>query len=431
MGLIIGDHEHLQSLEHYCRDEQLHKLKINADRLWATLAETASFGGTLQEGVRRLALSIEDQHVRDWLVSSCKEVGCSVSVDEVGNMFALRPGSDTGALPIAVGSHLDTQPTGGRFDGILGVLSGLEIMRTLHDYDYKTRSPLMLVNWTNEEGARFAPAMLGSGVHAGVFDREFAYSREDADGIRFSDALEASGYRGSLPVGEQKFAAMFEVHIEQGPVLEREDFDIGIVTGVQAMRWYDLTITGCEAHAGTTPMNMRSDALMGAAHILIETERLAKDMGGLATIGQLSIPASSRNVVAGNVVMSIDLRHERDDVLEEMESKLRAILMSICGPDRARLVSIWESPAVRFDDGCLGAIRSGAYDANAHAREIVSGAGHDSVNISKIAPTAMIFIPCRDGLSHNPLEYASKDHCALGTQTLLNAVLSYDLMLYN
>lgn len=401
-------------------------LKIDPERLWNTLEETASFGGTPQGGVRRLTLSIEDQRMRDWFRSSCEKAGCTVSVDEVGNMFAIRPGSDAEALPIAVGSHLDTQPTGGRFDGILGVLAGLEVLRTLHDSGYETRRALMLVNWTNEEGARFAPAMLGSGVYAGVFDRHFADSREDADGIRFSEAIEAIGYRGSLPAGEQKFAAMFELHIEQGPVLERENIDIGIVTGVQAMRWYDLTITGREAHAGTTPMNMRIDALLDAARILIEAEKLAKDMGGLATTGQLSIPASSRNVVPGNVKMGLDLRHVRDDVLEEMERKMRSVVASICGPDRAQLVSIWQSPAVRFDEGCLGAIRAGAYEAGARVREIVSGAGHDSVNISKVAPTAMIFIPCRDGLSHNPLEFASKGQCALGAQTLLNALLSYD-----
>lgn len=405
----------------------MHNLKINPERLWSTLEETASFGGALHGGVRRLTLSIEDRRVRDWFRSSCEKVGCMVSVDEVGNMFAVRPGKDTKALPIAVGSHLDTQPTGGRFDGILGVLAGLEVLRTLHDSGCETRRPLMLVNWTNEEGARFAPAMLGSGVYAGVFDRQFADSREDADGIRFSEAIEAIGYRGLLPAGTQKFAAMFELHIEQGPVLERENVDIGIVTGVQAMRWYDLTITGREAHAGTTPMNMRVDALTDAARILIGAEKLAKDMGGLATTGQLSIPTSSRNVVPGNVVMSLDLRHEQDDVLEEIEQQVRALIASICGPDRAQLVSIWESPAVRFDEDCLDAIRSGANEAGARMREIVSGAGHDSVNISKVAPTAMIFIPCRDGLSHNPLEFASKGQCALGAQTLLNALLVYDL----
>lgn len=403
----------------------MHHLKIDPERLWNALEQTASFGGTPDGGVRRLTLSIEDLAVRDWFRSSCEKLGCTVSVDEVGNMFAVRPGADAEALPIAMGSHLDTQPTGGRFDGILGVLAGLEVLRTLHEGGLETQRPLMLVNWTNEEGARFAPAMLGSGVYAGVFERDFADNRVDAEGVRFSDAIEAIGYRGSVPIGEPKFAAMFELHIEQGPVLERENIDIGVVTGVQAMRWYDLTITGREAHAGTTPMNMRIDALTDAARILVEADRLARDMGGLATTGQLSISESSRNVVPGKVIMSLDLRHEQDETLDEMERRVRAFIASICG-ERAELVPIWQSPAVHFDAHCLTAIREGAREAGTSMREIVSGAGHDSVNISKVVPTAMIFIPCRDGLSHNPLEFASKQHCAIGAQALLNAVLNYD-----
>lgn len=404
----------------------MQNLEINADRLWQSIQETAGIGGTPDGGVRRLTLSEEDRLVRDWFRTQCEALGCTVSVDEVGNMFAVSPGSKVGALPIAMGSHLDTQPAGGKFDGILGVLAGLEVLRTLHESSRRTNRPLMLVNWTNEEGARFAPAMLGSGVHAGVFDRAFADSRRDADGVRFADAIDAIGGRGSVPAGETRFAAMFELHIEQGPILEREEIEIGAVTGVQAMRWYDVAITGRQAHAGSTPMEMRLDALMDASRILVAVDRLARDMGGLATVGQLSISAGSRNIVPGRVDMSVDLRHERDDMLQEMERQMRDIATAVCGPDRIDIATIWQSPAVRFNETCLRAVREGAREAGASLRDIVSGAGHDSVNISRIVPTAMIFVPCRDGLSHNPLEFASRDQCAVGAQTLLNAVLLHD-----
>ncbi|NTG51701.1 M20 family metallo-hydrolase [Agrobacterium rhizogenes] len=401
-------------------------LRIDGDRLWDSIHETAVFGGTPDGGVKRLTLSQEDRTVREWFKSQCEELGCRVSVDEVGNMFALRPGLDDGLLPVAIGSHLDTQPTGGKFDGILGVLSGLEAIRVLHDADYHTRHPLMLVNWTNEEGARFAPAMLGSGVHAGVFDRSFADSRTDADGVTFAQAIEAIGYRGSTPLGQTRFAAMFELHIEQGPVLEREAIEIGVVTGVQAMRWYDLVIIGREAHAGSTPMDMRQDALVDAAQIILAAQDVARRHGGLATTGTISIAEPSRNVIPGHVTLSLDLRHEQDAELDAMEREITSVIAERCQSARATLTPIWKSPAVRFDAACLEAIKKGASAAGASTRNIVSGAGHDSVYVSRIAPTAMIFIPCRDGLSHNPAESASREHCTLGAQTLLNAVLFHD-----
>ena len=340
-------------------------------------------------------------------------------------MFAVRPGTDTAALPIAIGSHLDTQPIGGKFDGILGVLAGLEVLRTLRDNDHETHRPLMLVNWTNEEGPRFAPAMLGSAVYAGVFDRAFADSCEDDDGIRFAEAIETIGYCGTTPIGQPRFAAMFELHIEQGPMLERGNIDIGIVTGVQAMRWYDLTITGREAHAGTTPMDMRVDALADAARLILAAQKLASEMGGLATTGQLGIVAASRNVVPGKVTMSLDLRHEQDEWLDVMEKQMRALIaeaMRWAGDARSRLAKPGNSLRQELPPGDP----RGRASAGASMSEIVSGAGHDSVNISKIVPTAMIFVPCREGLSHNPQEFASQSQCALGAQTLLNAVLLYD-----
>ncbi|MCR6502389.1 M20 family metallo-hydrolase [Shinella sp. CPCC 101442] len=402
----------------------MHNLTIDSDRLWQTIMETAALGATPDGGIRRLTLSQEDRQVRDWFRRQCEAIGCSIKVDAVGNMFAARPGINEHALPIDMGSHLDTQPTGGKFDGILGVLAGLEVLRTLHDAGHKTEHPLMLVNWTNEEGSRFAPAMLGSGVHSGVFDMAFAESRLDADGVSLAEAIGKIGYRGETPLGETRFAAMFELHIEQGPVLERENVEIGVVTGVQAMRWYDLAITGREAHAGSTPMDMRCDALADAAAIVLGAQEIARELGGMATTGQLSIGAPSRNVIPGNVTISLDLRHVTDDGLDQLETSVADLIRKRCG-DRAQLQTVWNSPAVHFNPGCIETVRCAAERLGASRREIVSGAGHDSVYVSRVAPTAMIFIPCRDGLSHNPAESAEKDHCALGAQILLESVISH------
>lgn len=407
----------------------MQKLTIDADRLWETIMETASFGGTPDGGVRRLTMSEEDRSVRDWFREQCEALRCDVSIDEVGNMFALRQGTDPQALPVGIGSHLDTQPTGGKFDGIVGVLAGLEVFRTLEDAGHITRRPLMLVNWTNEEGARFAPAMLGSGVHAGVFAKTYANSRVDTDGITFVQAIEAIGYRGTVPLGKTQFSAMFELHIEQGPILERGGFEIGVVTGVQAIRWFDLSIIGREAHAGSTPMEMRRDALVDASTIVLAAQDLACRHGGLATIGQIQISAPSRNVIPGKVTMSLDLRHERDEALDAMEAEISSLISQQCG-EHATLTEIWNNPAVQFDKGCLMSIRAGATSAGAKTCELVSGAGHDSVYISRVAPTAMIFIPCKDGLSHNPAESATREHCALGAQVLLQAVLDHERALF-
>jgi N-carbamoyl-L-amino-acid hydrolase len=402
----------------------MQNLMIDGDRLWQTIMETAALGATVDGGVRRLTLGAEDKQVRDWFRDECEAVGCTVEVDEVGNMFARRPGRSADALPIAIGSHLDTQPTGGKFDGILGVLAGLEVFRTLHAAGFETEMPLMLVNWTNEEGARFAPAMLGSGVHAGVFDKAFADSRTDADGVSFAEAIEDIGYRGTTPIGQIRFAAMFELHIEQGPVLERENANIGIVTGVQAMRWYDLAIRGREAHAGSTPMDMRCDALADAASIILETQAAARSIGAMATTGQLSIVSPSRNVIPGHVKLSLDLRHESDEELDRLEAAVSHLIAKQCG-ERAQLEVVWNSPAVYFDPRCIRAVREGAAKSRAATREIVSGAGHDSVYVSRVAPTAMIFVPCKDGLSHNPAESTEEDQCSMGAQVLLETIIAY------
>ncbi|HZH26051.1 MAG TPA: M20 family metallo-hydrolase [Azospirillaceae bacterium] len=408
----------------------MQNLNIDPQRLWDTLMETAVIGGTPKGGICRLTLTDLDRQVRDWFKARCEALGCTVTVDEVGNMFALRPGKRPDLPPIAIGSHLDTQPTGGKFDGVLGVLGGLEVLRTLHDLGYETNAPFMLVNWTNEEGSRFAPAMLGSGVYAGVFDRAYADSREDRQGTTFKDAIEAIGYRGEAKAGSVRFGAMFELHIEQGPILEAEGKTIGVVTGVQGMRWYEATVKGREAHTGSTPMHLRKNALVGAARLIEAVDRIAHDHApsAVGTVGLVEVKPNSRNVIPGEVFFTIDFRHPEDATLDRMEAALAKAMETI--PAELGLEvdwkRIWDSPAVRFDPDCIQAVRAGAEKAGYPTREMVSGAGHDAAYIARIAPTTMIFVPCAGGLSHNEEESTSFDECAAGAQVLLNAVLAYD-----
>jgi N-carbamoyl-L-amino-acid hydrolase len=353
-----------------------------------------------------------------------------VTVDQVGNMFAFKPGKRSDVAPIAIGSHLDTQPNGGKFDGVLGVLGGLEALRTMNDLGYETNAPLMLVNWTNEEGSRFAPAMLGSGVYAGVFDREYADAREDRQGIRFTDAIESIGYRGEAAPGSVKFGAMFELHIEQGPILEAEKKMIGVVTGVQGMRWYEVELTGREAHTGSTPMHLRANALLGAATLIERVNQIALEHApsAVGTVGLVEVKPNSRNVIPGHVFFTVDFRHPEDAVLDEMERKLMAAVEDVAGAVglQASCKKVWDSPAVRFDPECIAAVRAGTEKAGFPSRDMVSGAGHDAAYIARVAPTTMIFVPCEGGLSHNEAESTTLDECAAGAQVLLNAVLEYD-----
>jgi N-carbamoyl-L-amino-acid hydrolase len=405
-------------------------LMIDARRLWESLTETAAIGGTAKGGIRRLTLSDEDRRVRDWLKAQVQALGCRLVVDEVGNMFAERPGRRDDIPPIAMGSHLDTQPTGGKFDGVLGVLAGLEVLRTLHGLGYETNAPLMLVNWTNEEGSRFAPAMLGSGVHAGVLDRAYADSREDRQGVTFATALEQIGYRGEAQAGAVRFSAMFELHIEQGPILEAEGKAIGVVQGVQGMRWFDVELTGCEAHTGSTPMTMRRNALLGAARLVEEVDAIAHAHAPAAvgTVGLIEASPNSRNVIPGHVFLTVDVRHPEDTVLDRMEAKLRDAVPRVAASLglTAELARVSNSAPVRFDPDCIAAVRAGAERAGATTRDMVSGAGHDAVHTARIAPTTMIFVPCAGGLSHNEAESTTPEECATGAQVLLNAVLAYD-----
>jgi N-carbamoyl-L-amino-acid hydrolase len=408
----------------------MQNITIDGQRLWDNLMETARIGGTAKGGICRLTLSDLDREVRDWFRSQCEALGCTVTVDQVGNMFALKPGRRSDVAPIAIGSHLDTQPTGGKFDGVLGVLGGLEAMRTLHDLGYETNAPLMLVNWTNEEGSRFAPAMLGSGVYAGVFGRAFADSREDRQGVRFGDAIESIGYRGDAEPGSVKFGAMFELHIEQGPILEAEGKVVGVVTGVQGMRWYEIELTGREAHTGSTPMNLRSNALLGAARLIERVNGIALEHApsAVGTVGLVEVKPNSRNVIPGHVFFTVDFRHPEDGVLDEMERKLTEAVPAVAadiGLDPV-LRKVWDSPAVRFDRECIAAVRAGTEKAGFPTRDMVSGAGHDAAYIARVAPTTMIFVPCAGGLSHNEEESTTFEECSAGAQVLLNAVLEYD-----
>jgi N-carbamoyl-L-amino-acid hydrolase len=391
--------------------------------------ETARIGATAKGGICRLTLTDLDRQVRDWLKAQCEALGCKVTVDEVGNMFARRPGKNPKRDPIAIGSHLDTQPTGGKFDGPLGVLAGLEVLRTLHDARHATNAPIELVNWTNEEGSRFAPAMLASGVFAGVFAADYAYGRIDREGKTFGDELQRIGYCGPEKAGTRKFSGYFELHIEQGPVLEHEGRMIGIVQGAQGVRWYDITITGQDAHAGAMPMSLRKDALLGAARVIERVGAIARDLpDAVGTVGVIDNKSNSRNVIPGEVFLTVDFRHPDEKCLDRMETQLRDALAQTLTPMQLeyRESRIWASPPVHFSPELIACVRDAVEIAGYSYRDIVSGAGHDAVYIARVAPTSMIFVPSRGGISHNEAEWTSLEQCAAGAQVLLNAVLEYD-----
>jgi N-carbamoyl-L-amino-acid hydrolase len=409
----------------------MRNLAINAERLWGEIMETAAIGATSKGGVCRLTLTDLDRQVRDWFKARAEQLGCRVTVDDMGAMFARRDGT-ANVPPIAFGSHLDTQPTGGKFDGVLGTLAALETLRTLVEAGYETYAPIEVVNWTNEEGSRFAPAMVSSGVFAKVLEKDWAQSRQDRDGMTFAAALDGIGYRGTERCGEHPLSAFFELHIEQGPILETEGKDIGVVTGVQAMRWYEVTVTGQDAHTGATPMHLRKNALLGAARLIDAVDAIGrKHTPGVATVGRIENRPNSPNVVPGEVFFMVDLRHPDDGTLDAMEADFRAALPAICEPLGLAVTvqRIWEQPALRFNADCVMAVRRAAELSGYSLRDIVSGAGHDAAYVSRVAPAAMIFVPCRGGISHNEAEFSSKEQCAKGAQVLLQAVLDYDRML--
>lgn len=403
-------------------------ISIDGQRLWETLMSMAEIGPTANGGNCRLALTSEDAAGRRQLLDWCEAIGCTWRVDQVGNLFIRRAGTCDDLAPVAVGSHLDTQPKGGRFDGILGVLAGLEVFRTLHDRGIVTKRPLELVVWTNEEGSRFAPAMVASGTYAGAFTVADTLNRRDVDGVSLGDALKACGFAGEMTVGEPRLDSFFELHIEQGPVLEDAGESIGIVTGVQGMRWFDVTFSGQAAHAGPTPMRLRHDALAAAARLIdrLQVHALADASGNTkVTCGCLDIDAASRNVIPGEVHLTVDLRHVEDTELDALQTFFEREV-AVAGETFGVAVShvrIWASPVVTFAPECVAAVERATRERNLPHRRMMSGAGHDAVYVSRVAPTAMIFVPCRDGISHNEAEYTAPEHCAAGAQVLCDAIV--------
>lgn len=402
-------------------------LKINGQRLWASLMAMAEIGATARGGSCRLALSDEDRAGRELFAHWCTEAGMTLSVDPIGNLFARRPGSDPHAAPVMMGSHLDTQPEGGRFDGVYGVLAGLEVLRTLNDLGVQTRKPLELVVWTNEEGARFTPAMFGSAVFTGIMSLDAALAVRDADGISVAEALQRTGYAGNRPLGGA-VDAYFEAHIEQGPILEDNAKSIGVVSGGQAIRWLDVQVEGMAAHAGTTPMSLRKDALYGAAQMILAVEQVAADFApqGLTTVGELSVAKSSRNTIPGRLTFTVDLRHHHDQQIAAMEQQVEERLERIARERglKVRIDRHWLSPATPFDAECVAAVQQAVDGLGYPQQSIVSGAGHDAILLARYCPTAMVFIPCVGGLSHNEAEDVLPEDVSQGADVLLNAVLA-------
>ncbi len=397
------------------------KIKVDGDRLWRSHMDLAKIGALPGGGCCRLALSDEDREARDLFAGWCADAGCRMEVDRAGNMFATRPGSRD-APPVASGSHLDTQPHGGRFDGIYGVMAALEIIRTLNDHGIETALPVAAVNWTNEEGARFPAGILGSSAYAGKWTLKDLHSLKASDGPLFGDELKRIGYDGSLDLGDFAMSAFFEAHIEQGPVLERENLPVGIVTKVQGLRWYEVTVDGADRHAGTTPMDARKDSLVAAARMIVELEAigLAHRPDARVTVGRLDVSPNSGSTIPGRTVFNIDLRHPETAVLDRIESEIE----ELCRKSAAHVRRVIDMPPVDFDAGCLADLeRSAGGQAIAH-RHMLSGALHDASPVSTMAPAAMIFVPCRDGISHNEAEWAEPEHLEAGCNVLLHAMLA-------
>ena len=402
-------------------------LRIDGKRLWSSLMEMGLIGATPLGGSCRLALTDEDKAGRDLFVSWCEAAGCKVTIDRMGNIFARRFGTDPERLPIVAGSHLDTQPHGGKFDGVYGVLAALEVVRTLNDHNISTQAPIEIVVWTNEEGSRFAPAMLASAVFAGVFDLEYGLNRQDLEGVTVSQELNRIGYAGNTPCGDRQLGAFFEVHIEQGPILEREQKTIGVVLGGQGSRWYDVKVTGQDAHAGSTPMAGRRDALVGSAKLIEAINQVALNYppNAVATVGQFKVSPNSRNTIVGEVNFTIDLRHFDAKILEEMSEQCQQVCENISAIMNLKMnfEEVWYQPPVIFNAECINAVRKSCNALKLSHQDIVSGAGHDACLISRVAPTSMIFVPCAGGISHNELESATPEDLASGCNVLLQTML--------
>ncbi|WP_158045253.1 Zn-dependent hydrolase [Skermanella pratensis] len=401
---------------------------IDGERLWGMLMEMAAVGATPKGGSRRLTLTDEDGAGRELFRSWAESAGCTAVTDAIGNLFVRRPGRIQGLPPVVMGSHLDTQPTGGRFDGVLGVLAGLEVLNSLNGRGIRTDHPVEVAVWMNEEGARFSPPMMGSGVWAGVFGEAEILDKIAQDGARLGDELERLGWRGTAPADHRanSMAAYFELHIEQGPVLEHEGMEIGVVTGAQGQRWYEVTVTGREAHAGPTPMRLRKDALVGAAEIVGLVRRIGLESGdeACATVGILDVQPHSRNVIPGRAFLTVDLRHPDDGILAGLDARFREEAATVCEGLGlgVEVREFWRFPSTPFAPELVGRVRDAASRLGYRWRDIVSGAGHDAVYVADVCPAAMIFVPCEDGISHNEAENISPEDAERGCAVLFEAV---------
>ncbi len=402
-------------------------LRVNGDRLWDMLMEMAKIGPGIAGGNNRQTLTDEDAEGRRLFQSWCEDAGLTMGVDTMGNMFMTRAGTDLDALPVYIGSHLDTQPTGGKYDGVLGVLAGLEVVRSMNDLNIRTKHPIVVTNWTNEEGARFAPAMLASGVFAGVLTQDYAYARKDMDGKTFGDELKRIGWLGDEVVGARKMHAYFEYHIEQGPILEAEEKQIGVVTHCQGLWWLEFTLTGREAHTGSTPMNLRVNAGLAMARIMemVQEVAMSEQPGAVGGVGQVKFSPNSRNVLPGTVVFTVDIRTPSQEKLDRMRATIEAKAAEICAAlgVGCSVEAVGHFDPVTFDEKLVASVRKAAEDLGYSHMNIISGAGHDACWAAKVAPSTMIMCPCVGGLSHNEAEEISKEWASAGCDVLLRAVL--------
>jgi N-carbamoyl-L-amino-acid hydrolase len=403
------------------------ELRINGERLWDSLMELAKIGATPKGGVKRLTLTDLDKQGRDLVVGWARDAGLSITVDQIGNVFMRRDGIDNTLPPIMTGSHIDTQPTGGKFDGNYGVLAGLEVVRTLNDKGVKTRAPIEVAFWTNEEGSRFVPVMMGSGVFCGAFTLEHAYAAKDVEGKTVRDELARIGYMGDEVPGQHPIGAYFETHIEQGPVLEDADKVIGVVPAVMGLSWYDCTVTGMEAHAGPTPMHLRKDAMQVSTRIIQEVVAIANRYPpyGRGTVGMMQVFPNSRNVIPGQVKFSVDLRNVNDELLNKMHEEILAFVDKTSADSGLdiKIERVSYYPPCPFHPDCVGAVRGATEALGYSTMDVVSGAGHDAIYAARVAPAGMIFVPCKDGISHNEIEDAKPGHLEAGCNVLLHAML--------
>ena len=403
-------------------------ISINQDRLWASLMTMAKIGPGIAGGNNRQTVTEEDGEARKLLQKWSEEAGMTMTVDKLGSMFLIREGSSKDALPVVIGSHLDTQPTGGKYDGVLGVLAGLEIVRTLNDLNIETKHPIMIVNWTNEEGSRFAPAMMASAGYAGIYDVNTLLSAKDAEGNVFGNELEKIGWKGPEQVGKQKFHCYYELHIEQGPILETEEIDIGVVTHGQGLKWLEVKLSGIEQHTGTTPMHVRKDTSLAMSEIILAVNDIAikNQPNALGSVGHIEVSPNSRNVIAGQSLFTIDFRSPDINKLKRMEDELKSLAIDICKKYKVKfdMKQIGGFDPVAFDRTCLNNIRDSAKKFDYSYKDIVSGAGHDACWINTVVPSAMIMCPCVDGLSHNEAEEIKPEWAASSTNVLLHAAIA-------